>query len=132
MYQNLILVGNLGKDPELRYTPDGSAVTNFSLATHRRFTDSSGERSEETTWFRVSVWGRTAESCAEYLRKGSRVLVEGRLTPDPGTGSPRLWTRRNGSTAASYDVTAHRVVFLSGRTERATDEREAEVDALPF
>ena len=77
MYQKLIIIGNLGRDPEMRYTPDGKAVTTFSVAASRRY----GEK-EETAWFRVSVWGKQAESCNQYLQKGSKVLVEGRLTAE--------------------------------------------------
>jgi len=118
MYQKLIVIGNLGGDPEMRYMPDGTAVTNFSLATNRRWTDSrSGEPREETTWFRVSVWGRQAESTNEYLSKGRRVLVEGRLRPDPETGSPRLWTRQDGTVAASFEIFAENVRFLGGRDD---------------
>ncbi len=117
MYSTVIIVGNLGGDPEMRYTPSGQAVTNFSVATNRQYTASNGEQVKETTWFRVSAWGRTAETCHQYLKKGSRVLVEGRLRPDPATGGPRIWTRQDGTAAASYEVTANLVRFLSGRDE---------------
>ena len=83
MYQKIIVVGNLGGDPEMRYMPDGTAVTNFSLATNRKWTDGQGNPQEEVTWFRVSTWGRIAENCNQYLAKGSKVLVEGRIKPDP-------------------------------------------------
>jgi single-strand DNA-binding protein len=117
MYQNLIIVGNLGRDPEMRYTPSGQAVTNFNLATNRKYTTSDGNQVEETTWFRVSTWGKTAEVCNQYLKKGSKVLVEGRLNPDPDTGGPRLWTRQDGTSAASFEITANQVRFLSTRVE---------------
>ena len=118
MYQKIILIGNLGRDPEMRYMPDGTAVTSFSMATSRRWTDSrTGQPVEETTWFRVSVWGRQAETANQYLSKGSKVLVEGRLKPDPATGSPRLWTRNDGSVGSSFEVTADNVRFLSGRED---------------
>lgn len=117
MYQKTILVGNLGRDPEMRYAPSGQPVTNFSLATNRQYTSSSGERVKETVWFRVSAWGRQAETCAEYLRKGSRVLVEGRLTADPATGGPRIWQRQDGSAAASFEISAASVQFLSSRAD---------------
>ena len=91
MYQKIIVVGNLGGDPEMRYMPDGTAVTNFSLATNRRWTDGrSGETRDETTWIRVSVWRKQAESVNQYLSKGSKVLVEGtaHFVP-PGTSLRR-------------------------------------------
>ena len=117
MYQKLILIGNLGKDPEMRYTPTGQAVTNLSLATNRTWNDANGQRVQETIWFRVTVWGKSAESTNQYLRKGSKVLIEGRLNPDPATGSPRIWTRQDGTAAASYEVTAEAVRFLSSRED---------------
>jgi len=75
MYQRLVLVGNLGRDPEMRYTPNGAAVTSFSVATSRRYAAADGTMKEETTWFRVSVWGKQAEACNQYLSKGAKVLV---------------------------------------------------------
>ncbi|MCA9962146.1 MAG: single-stranded DNA-binding protein, partial [Anaerolineales bacterium] len=91
MYQKIILVGNLGRDPEMRYMPDGTAVTSFSMATNRRWTDrASGQPVDETTWFRVSVWGRQAETANQYLSRGRKVLVEGVLVPDRATGGPKL------------------------------------------
>jgi single-strand DNA-binding protein len=116
MYHTLILVGNLGRDPEMRYTPTGQAVTNFPVATNRQYTASSGETVKETTWFRVSVWGKQAETCNQYLRKGSKVLVEGRLNSDNATGGPRIWQGQNGP-GASYEITANTVRFLSSRGE---------------
>ena len=138
MYQNLIIVGNLGRDPEMRYTPSGQAVTNFNVATNRKYTASDGNQVKETTWFRVSTWGKTAEVCNQYLKKGSRVLVEGRLNPDPSTGGPRIWTRQDGTSAASYELTANQVRFLTTRIEDegaySADESEgiSESEDIPF
>ena len=115
MYQKVIIAGNLGGDPEMRYMPDGTAVTNFSVATNRRWTDASGEQKEETVWFRVSVWRRQAEVANEYLSKGRQVLVEGRLRADPATGGPRTWTGQDGTVRASYELTADTVRFIGGR-----------------
>lgn len=118
MYQKVIVVGNLGGDPEMRYMADGTAVTNFSLATNRRWTDrQTGQPVDETTWFRVSVWGRRAETANQYLSKGSRVLVEGRLRPDPQTGGPRLWTGQDGTVRASYELNADNFSFVGGRED---------------
>jgi len=118
MYQKIIIVGNLGNDPEMRYLPNGTAVTSFSVATSRRWTDSqTGQPVEETTWFRVSVWGKQAESSNQYLAKGRKVLVEGTLTPDPQTGGPKMFTKRDGTAGSSFEVKADNVKFLSGREE---------------
>lgn len=140
MYQKMILIGNLGRDPEMRYTPSGQAVTNFSMATNRKWTDKNGNQQEETCWFRVSVWGNQGEAVNQYLSQGSRVMVEGRLRPDPETGGPRVYERNDGSPGASYEVNAFRVIFLSSRSEDqayqptgdappASDEDE---DDIPF
>ena len=117
MFHTLIIVGNVGRDPEMRYTPAGQAVTSFSVASNRRYTSSNGEQVNETIWFRVSAWGKQAETCNQYLKKGSRVLIEGRLTPDKGSGGPRIWNKQDGSPAASYEVTAQTVRFLTPRSE---------------
>jgi single-strand DNA-binding protein len=116
-YHTVILVGNLGRDPEMRYTPDGKAVTNFSIAVNDDYTNNNGERIKRTIWVRVSAWGKQAENTNQYLRKGSKVLVEGRLTADPATGGPRIWTKQDGSTGTSFEVSASTVRFLSSRAE---------------
>jgi single-strand DNA-binding protein len=115
-YQKIIIVGNLGRDPEMRYTPDGTPVTNFSVATNRRWTQADGSPGEETTWFRVTVWDRQAEIAAKYLHRGRQVMVEGRLRPDKATGSPRIWTGRDSEVRTSYEITAGRIIFLQGST----------------
>ena len=117
MYQNVIIAGNLGGDPEMRYIPSGQAVTKFSVATNRQYTNNAGERIKETTWFRVNVWGKQAEACNQYLHKGSKVLVEGRMQQDKATGGPRVWTGNDGSPRASFEMTAQTVRFLSSRQE---------------
>lgn len=124
MYHTVIIVGNVGRDAEMRYTPSGAAVASFSVATNRQYTASSGEQVKETIWFRVSAWGKQAEVCNQYVKKGMKVLVEGRLTADPNTGGPRIW-ERNGTFKASFEVTAGTIRFLSSR------EGSAEVDTLP-
>ena len=117
MYQKIIIVGNLGGDPEMRYTPAGQAVTNFSVATNRKYKGADGNTVDETIWFRVSAWGRQAETCNQYLKRGSKVLIEGRLTADPATGGPRIWNKNDGTPAASFEITAQSVQFLSTRGE---------------
>jgi single-strand DNA-binding protein len=114
MYQKLVIVGNLGGDPEMRYTPDGTPVTNFSVATNRKWNNPDGSQGEETVWFRVTVWRKQAETANQYLSKGRQVLVEGRLTPDKTTGGPRIWTGNDGKPRASFEVTADTVRFLGG------------------
>ncbi len=118
MYQKVVIVGNLGRDPEMRYTPDGRPVTNFSVATNRRWTNQDGSQGEETAWFRISAWGKLAETCNQYLTKGRQVLVEGILRPDPNTGGPKIWTRQDGTAGASFEVMANTVRFLGGRGEQ--------------
>ena len=115
MYQHIVIVGNLGKDPEMRYTPSGTPVTNMSVATSRKYTGNDGQTVEETVWFRVSVFGKQAEACAQYLKKGRQVLVEGHLTPDKTTGGPRTYTRQDGTVGASFEIFAGTVRFLGGR-----------------
>jgi len=117
MFHTIIIAGNVGKDPEMRYTPSGQAVTSFSVATNRQYTGSNGEQVKETIWFRVSAWGKQAEVCNQYLRKGAKVLIEGRLTPDKNTGGPRIWTKQDGTAGSSFEVTAATVRFLSSRGE---------------
>ena len=140
-YHTIILAGNLGRDPEMRYTPGGQAVTNFSVAVNDSYTNNSGERIERTIWFRVTTWGKQAETCNQYLKKGRKVLVEGRLVVDPSTGGPRVWTRQDGTSAASYEVSASTVRFLSARAEGEAEdqfgdsfssEAAATEDEIPF
>ena len=101
----ITVIGNLGRDPEMRYTPEGTPVVNFSVASNRTWTDASGEKHEQTVWYRVSVWRRMAEVCNQYLAKGRQVYVEGRLRPD-ASGNPRTFQRRDGSTGAAYEIVA--------------------------
>lgn len=122
MFHTIILVGNLGNEPTMRYTPSGQPVTTFSVATNRQHNaENGGGPVKETTWFRVTAWGKQAETCNEFLHKGSKVLVEGRLTPDPDTGGPRIFNRQDGSAGASYEVNASTVRFLSGKENGEVD-----------
>lgn len=134
MFSKLIIVGNLGRDPEMRYTPNGNPVTSFSVATSHNRKDSNGQKITETTWFKVTAWGKLAEICNQYLVKGKTVIVEGRLTPDEN-GNPRVWTGRDGEAKASYEVTAADVRFVSGGAGAGVEEaaEEEEEDAIiPF
>ena len=121
-FQTIIIVGNLGRDPEMRYTPSGQPVTSFSVATSRSYNNPSGEKVDETTWFRVTAWGKQAEICSQYLHKGSKVLIEGRLTPDAKTGGPKLYQKQDGTWGSSFEVTASTVRFLSSRGEGGSGE----------
>ncbi len=114
MYHKIIIAGYLGKSPEMRYTQDGTPVTNLSVATSRKWKRQDGTPVEETVWFRVSAWRRQAETCNEYLKKGSAVLIEGNLQPDEN-GNPRTFTRNDGSTGASFEIRAQSIKFLPGR-----------------
>ena len=128
-YHTTIIVGNLGKDPEMRYTPSGQAVTSFSVAVNDDYTSNNGEKVKRTIWYRVLAWGKQAEICNQYVKKGSKVLVEGRLTADPATGGPRIWTGQDGSARASFEISAQTVRFLSSRGDGAAAEVQA--DAAP-
>jgi single-strand DNA-binding protein len=108
------IVGHLGRDPELRYLPDGKPVCNFSLASGHRWQDAGGEHHEQTIWWRVSAFGKLADVCNQYLAKGRQVLVEGHLRPGEG-GNPRVFQRSDGNPSASYELTATEVRFLGGR-----------------
>ena len=127
MFMELIIVGNVGKDPEMRFTPSGQAVTSFSVATNRSYTNSAGEQIKETIWFRVSAWGKTGEAVNTYLHKGSKCLVVGRLTADPDTGGPRIWQAQDGSARASFEVSASTVRFLNSKAEDEARGESSEV-----
>ena len=111
MYHKLTIAGNLARDPEMRYMADGTAVTSFNVAVSDGWGDN-----KKTIWFKVNVWGKRAEVANQYLTKGSRVLVEGRLSADD-SGSPRLWTRKDGTVSSSFELRADDFVFLSSRQE---------------
>ena len=125
MFHTIIIVGNVGRDPEMRYTPSGQAVTSFSVATSRQYNNNAGQQVKETIWFRITTWGKTAEICSQYVKKGSKVLVEGRLTPDIATGGPKVFTRQDGTTGASYEVSAQTVRFLTPKGEAGVPGEEA-------
>jgi len=139
----ITIIGNLGSEPEMRYTPSGRPVTSFRVATNWRYTTSEGERKEETDWFTVVSWGKLAEQCNQYLTKGRLVYIEGRLRM-------RTWEGQDGQTRARNEIVADRVKFLDrqgahpplegrpeeGRPEEGkheeSDTGELEPDDIPF
>ena len=123
-FNKIIIVGNLGRDPELRYTPQGTPVCSFTLATNERRKDKAGEMQDQTTWFRVTLWGRQAETASQYLTKGRPVYIEGRLRVEE-------WTDRDGKPRHTLEVHATDMQFIGsgggggGRTEESHAERPA-------
>ena len=105
----IIIIGNLGQDPEMSYTTSGQPRTSFSLASNRRYSAANGEQREETQWFNVTAWGRLAETCNQHLSKGQQAYVEGRI-------QGREYTNRNGEKRFSLDVTANEIQFLGNRS----------------
>ncbi len=114
----VILVGNLGKDAELRYTPSGAAVASLRIATTDRYKDKEGQWQDQTEWHTVVIWGKTAESLAEYLRKGKQIYVEGRL-------QTRSWDDKEGKKRYATEVRADRIVLLGSRGTGAEREEPA-------
>ena len=106
----MIVIGNVGSAPEMRYTPNGNPVTSFSVATNRRWNSADGEQHEETEWFRISTWNRLAETCNQYVTKGMKVYVEGRLQSRP-------WIGNDGQPRSGNEVNAFEVQFLNRPTE---------------
>ncbi len=129
----IIIIGNLGSEPEMRFTPNGRAVTSFSTATNRKYTTSDGERREETEWFTVVTWGKLAEQCNQYLSKGRLVYVEGRLRT-------HTWEGQDGQKRSRNEIVADRVSFLDRQAssqfheERPADNGayDIEPDDIPF
>ena len=123
MYQQLTLIGHLGADPVMRYTPSGVSVTTFRLAVNRYWTNSDGQSQEKTTWFNVTAWNRLAETTNQYLNKGQQVCVVGEVE------DARPWTDREGNLRASIEVRAREVKFLSGRGDgNASAESDLQVE----
>lgn len=111
----VILIGNLGADPEVRFTPGGQAVANFRIATNESWTDKNGQKQERTEWHRIVVWGKLAELCGEYLKKGRQAYVEGRL-------QTREWTDKEGKKNYTTEIVANTVQFLGGGPGRSGGE----------
>lgn len=128
MYQQLTIVGNVGRDPELRYTQGGVAVCDFSVATNERWTDKdTNEQREKTTWFKVSCWRGLAETCNEYLTKGRQVMVV-------GTVDASAWTGNDGEPRATLELTARTVQFLGSRddSEGPPPRDDEDLQDIPF
>ena len=130
----MTIIGNLGSEPEMRFTPSGRPVTSFRIATNWRYTTAEGERKEETEWFSVVAWGKLAEQCNQFLTKGRLVYVEGRLRL-------RMWDGQDGQKRARNEIIADRVKFLDrqgapatgeGKPEEAEQPGEVEPDDIPF
>lgn len=129
MYQRTVIVGNLGRDPEMRYLASGTPVCTFSVATSRRWTDADGTSQERTVWFRVTAWRKLAETCNQYLAKGRSVLVEGELT------EPRPYEAKDGTWRASLDLNALNVRFLGSKAqqgETAAETGDLDDEDIPF
>jgi len=128
MFQQITLVGNLGNDPEMRYTPSGVPVATFSLAVNRVYNDPNGQRQEKTVWFRVTAWRRDAELVSQYLTKGRQVLIIGEVE------EPRPFMGNDGNPRASLEVTARTIRFIGGRGDAAGgggDYAQREPSAAP-
>ncbi len=108
----VFLVGRLGKDPEMRYTPSGAPVANFTVATSESWNDKEGQRQERTEWHRIVVWGKSAELCGQYLKKGREVCIEGRI-------QTREWMDRDNNKRYTTEVVANKVTFLGSRNDGA-------------
>jgi single-strand DNA-binding protein len=124
----VMIIGHLGRDPEMRYTPSGRPVTTFSVATTRSWNTAEGERREETEWFNVVAWGSLAEICNQHLRKGQQVYVEGRL-------QTRRWDDPEGKKHFATELVAKEMIMLGGRREGAAAQFEAapgEDEEFPF
>ena len=129
MFQQTIVIGNVGNDPELRYTASGVPVANFSVAANERWKSQDGQPQERTTWFRVAAWNKLAENCSQYLHKGSKVMVIGRV-------SAHAYIAADNAPKATIEVTATTVRFLSpagnGKTEPGAFAEEAEEEEVGF
>ena len=123
MHQTTIIIGNVGRDPELRFTPSGVPVCSFSVATSRSWTDADGVKQERTTWFRVTAWRKLAEICNQYLAKGRQVMVEGEVDVS-------AWIN-DGEARATLELTARTVKFLGKRDDGIPSSLD-DVDAVPF
>ncbi len=127
----VMIIGRLGTDPEMRFTPNGNPVTSFRMATSRYFTGAEGERKQETEWFTVTAWSKLAEQCNQFLAKGMRAYIEGRLRS-------RVWEGQDGQKRTQVEIVAERVLFLDRQAaagparEGSKADEEIEAEDLPF
>ncbi len=130
----VILIGRLGRDPELKFTPAGKAVTNFTMATSENWKDDSGEKQERTEWHRIVIWGKLAEVAAKYLTKGAQVYIEGKL-------QTREWTDKDGQKKYTTEIIANNMTMLDGKGEGGNNPEKPEssgglspddLDSIPF
>ncbi len=119
-----ILIGNLGRDPELRYTQGGQAVCNFSIATTETWKDKDGEKQERTEWHRIVVWGKQGENCGQYLAKGRTVYIEGRI-------QTRKWKDKEDNERTTVEINANNVTFLGGGGGDGNGQRDSNKDSAP-
>jgi single-strand DNA-binding protein len=135
--QLVIYEGYLGGDPEMRYTKTGQAVTNFSLGSSEKYKNPEGDYVSKTTWLRVTTWGKLAETVNQYCKKGTHVIVTGKLTGDEA-GRPSAYMTKDGKPSASFDVTAQAVNFIGGTSGKDSDSGSSVVtapdenDEIPF
>lgn len=133
-YQSTTILGNVGNEPDMRYTPSGVPVTNFSVAVNRRWTTADGEQQEKTTWFRVTTWRKLAEVCAQYVHKGMQVLVVGEIE------EPNVYTAKDGTQRSGLELTANTVRFVGGKREEGEQGQAQQVqtpvlsdtESIPF
>ena len=129
-FQQFIIIGRVGRDAEMRYTPSGQAVTSFSVAVSENYTKD-GEKVKSTIWVRVSAWGKLAEVCNQYIKKGKLVQCIGKLKGDTA-GNPRIFNKQDGTPSASFEMTANSVLFLS-KDEGESQAQPAVVEEdMPF
>ena len=130
MYHSTQVIGNVGRDTEMRYLPNGTAVAAFSVAVNEQFTNSNGERIKRSLWYRVSVFGKLAEVCNQFVKKGMLVFVSGQLTADEATGGPRIWfSKKDNTPSSSFELKANEVKFLSRIN---TDTQDSQLDEPAF
>jgi len=120
----VMIIGNLGRDPEMRYTPSGRPVTTFSVAVSRSWKSSNGEHRSETEWFKIVAWGKLAEICKEYLNKGQQVYIEGRL-------QTREWEDKEGQQRTTVEVVANEMTMLGERRDKSQNDENPPEDAPP-
>jgi len=131
MYQQLILVGNLGKDTDSKFTANGQNACTFPMATSKTFTGADGNPVTSVVWWRVTAWGKLAETCSKFLHKGSKVMVIGEIHADE-KGQPRMWQDKEGFMHTSFEVTALKVIFMTPKADdTAAVEQPAESHEMP-